>query len=151
MELKLIFPYSFRRMLSFRGSSLRRRGNTGSSSLEETTCSSPGLHPSQRYKIDAFWLYASSRNSAFSTGCPNKFGTTFFAYFWTATFGQFCLKFVPIMYQFGNVPYHLEPFWYHFVCTSLVPVWYHLYQFCIICTWRKTNLCFLKKYPVDWD
>ena len=41
--------YSFRRMLSFRGSSLRRRGNSGGSSLEETTCSSPGLHPSQRY------------------------------------------------------------------------------------------------------
>ena len=40
--------YSFRRMLSFRGSSLRRRGNSGGSSLEETTCSSPGLHPSQR-------------------------------------------------------------------------------------------------------
>ena len=73
--------YSFRRMLSFRGSSLRRRGNTGSSSLEETTCSSPGLHPSQRYKIDAFWLYASSRNSASSTGCPNKFGTTFLLIF----------------------------------------------------------------------
>ena len=70
--------YSFRRMLSFRGSSLRRRGNTGSSSLEETTCSSPGLHPSQRYKIDAFWLYASSRNYASSTGCSNKFGTTLF-------------------------------------------------------------------------
>ena len=42
--------YSFRRMLSFRGSSLRRRGNNGSSSFEDTTCSSPGLHPSQRYR-----------------------------------------------------------------------------------------------------
>ena len=39
--------YSFRRMISFRGS--LRRGRGASSSLEETTCSSPGLHPSQRY------------------------------------------------------------------------------------------------------
>jgi len=66
--------YSFRRMLSFRGSSLRRRGNSGGSSLEETTCSSPGLHPSQRPLQFSFLgqIYKTKSSSGMSSSSSSK-------------------------------------------------------------------------------
>ena len=80
--------YSFRRMLSFRGSSLRRRGNNGSSSFEDTTCSSPGLHPSQRYwkkKFPSRCIFIDSISASHYSSVNNRstFRTlSYFTTFW---------------------------------------------------------------------